>query len=108
MVEKGELDHSMSLDLLRRSLEQLRVESDRTEHHALNICEAPIILFKATKHTQPENSQAFDWRPYTTGQCTTIPIDSYHRDMTSPFASQAIAAQLVNYMSSTKTIFALT
>ncbi len=102
MVEKGELDPSMSLDLLQRSLDQLRVESDRTERHTLKICDAPILLFKATKSNDAENMEAFDWRPFTTGQCLTIPIESYHREMTSPGASQAIAAQLVQYMASTK------
>ena len=102
MVEKGELDPSMSLDLLGRSLEQLRVESDRTERHELKICDAPIVLFKATKSNESENTEAFDWRPFTTGQCITVPIDSYHREMTSPHASQAIATQLVYYMQSGK------
>lgn len=102
MVEKGELDPSMSLDLLQRSLDQLRVESDRTERHELKICDAPIVLFKATKSNDPENMDAFDWRPFTTGQCITIPIDSYHREMTSPYASQEIAAQLVQYMALAK------
>jgi amino acid adenylation domain-containing protein len=98
MVEKGELDPSMSLDLLRRSLDQLRVESDRTERHEIKICDAPIILFKATKSNEPEDTEAFNWRPFTTGQYLTFPIASYHREMTSPHASQAIAAQLVQYM----------
>ncbi len=102
MVEKGELDPSMSLDLLVRSLEQLRVESDRTERHELKVCDAPIILFKATKSNESENTEEFDWRSFTTGQCITVPIDSYHREMTSPYASQAIAAQLVYYMQSDK------
>jgi thioesterase domain-containing protein len=92
----------MSLDLLVRSLEQLRVESDRTERHELKVCDAPIILFKATKSNESENTEEFDWRSFTTGQCITVPIDSYHREMTSPYASQAIAAQLVYYMQSDK------
>jgi thioesterase domain-containing protein len=98
MVEKGELDPSMPLDLLRRSLDQLRVESDRTERHEIKICDAPIILFKATKSNELEDTEAFNWRPFTTGQYLTFPIDSYHREMTSPHASQAIAVQLVQYM----------
>jgi thioesterase domain-containing protein len=98
MVEKGELDPSMSLDLLRRSLEQLRVESDRTERHKLKICDAPIILLKATKSTQTEHAEDFNWGQYTTGEYSIIPTDSYHRDMTSIRTSREIATHLSRYL----------
>lgn len=98
MVEKGELDPSMSLDLLRRSLEQLRVESDRTERHKLKICDAPIVLLKATKSTQTEDAEDFNWGSYTTGEYSIIPIDSYHRDMTSIRTSRDIATHLSRFL----------
>jgi thioesterase domain-containing protein len=98
MIQQGDITDSVSIDFVFRSIEQTRLSSERIRRHITKICNAPIILFKATQVTEPEKSESFDWALFSKGTFTSILIDAHHKSMTQKNPSLEIASYLSPYL----------
>jgi nonribosomal peptide synthetase DhbF len=94
MIQEGELTDAVSSEFVFRSLEQLRLSSERIHRHRPKICQASIILFKAMQVTEPEEATSFDWTAWTQGTFTSVLIDAHHKSMTGKNPSLEIASYL--------------